>query len=74
MIYRRFGYLQSRILLQKQDEMRELEDQLDTMDKEDMENDFDKLYSRKSQGAARLDLLTTIENTFCQYCERCLPL
>ncbi|KAL8740282.1 MAG: hypothetical protein Q9190_007000, partial [Brigantiaea leucoxantha] len=35
MMYRRFGFLYSRILLSKQDELRELEDTLDDMDKRD---------------------------------------
>ena len=35
MIYRRFGFLHARILLQKQDELRELEEAIDTIDKED---------------------------------------
>ena len=34
-LYRRFGYLQSRLLLQKQDELRELEDSLREMDERD---------------------------------------
>jgi hypothetical protein len=32
MLYRRFGYLHARILLSKQDELRELEEQLDRED------------------------------------------
>lgn len=35
MIYRRFGFLYSRVLLQKQDELRELEETLDEMDQRD---------------------------------------
>lgn len=35
MIYRRFGFLYSRVLLQKQDELREVEETLDDMDKRD---------------------------------------
>lgn len=35
MIYRRFGFLYSRVLLQKQDELREVEETLDEMDKKD---------------------------------------
>lgn len=36
MIYRRFGFLYSRVLLQKQDELRELEKTLDEMDQRDL--------------------------------------
>jgi hypothetical protein len=35
MVYRRFGYLHSRILLRKQDKLRKLEDELDCYDDED---------------------------------------
>ena len=35
MIYRRFGYLYSRLLLDKQDELREIEENLDETDKRD---------------------------------------
>lgn len=35
MIYRRFGFLYSRVLLQKQDELRELEENLDQLDLKD---------------------------------------
>ena len=35
MIYRRFGYLYSRLLLDKQDELREIEENLDKTDKRD---------------------------------------
>lgn len=39
MIYRRFGYLHSRVLLRKQDQLRVLENQLDMYDNEDAEED-----------------------------------
>lgn len=35
MIYRRFGFLYSRVLLQKQDELREMEETLDDVDQRD---------------------------------------
>lgn len=35
MIYRRFGYIHSRLLMHRQDELRELEDTLSEMDKND---------------------------------------
>ena len=34
MLYRRFGYLQSRLLLDKQDDLRRLQEALDTYDKD----------------------------------------
>ncbi|KAL9609024.1 MAG: hypothetical protein Q9167_006187, partial [Letrouitia subvulpina] len=44
MIYRRFGFLYSRVLLSKQDELRELEDSLDDMDRRDAK---ESTYSKK---------------------------
>jgi hypothetical protein len=35
MVYRRFGYLHSRVLLRKQDKLRKLEDELDSYDDDD---------------------------------------
>jgi hypothetical protein len=37
MLYRRFGYVHARILLQKQDELKEIEEQLQIIDKADDE-------------------------------------
>lgn len=38
MIYRRFGYIHARLLMQRQDELRELEDDLEDLDKRDGKN------------------------------------
>ena len=46
MIYRRFGFLHARILLAKQDEIANLEEELDEMDKNDMRNDQRALQNR----------------------------
>jgi hypothetical protein len=35
MLFRRFGYIHARILLQKQDELKEIEEQLRSMDERD---------------------------------------
>jgi hypothetical protein len=64
--YRRFGYLQSRLLLQKQDELRILEERLDQMDQDDMQ-DMEKLRMREKQGSGRTALLRDIEEAFCKY-------
>lgn len=45
-IYRRFGYAQARLLLEKQDEMRLLEEGLIEMDKEDERTGSQRLISR----------------------------
>ncbi|CAG8954500.1 hypothetical protein HYFRA_00004413 [Hymenoscyphus fraxineus] len=39
MVYRRFGYLHSRVLLRKQDQLRTLEDELDDYDDSDIEKE-----------------------------------
>ncbi|MCJ1372338.1 hypothetical protein MMC20_003562 [Loxospora ochrophaea] len=43
MIYRRFGFLFSRVLLYKQDELRELEENLNDMDERDAEDPDDRV-------------------------------
>lgn len=71
MLYRRFGFLQSRLLLNKQDELRELEKDLDRLDKYDEMNNPGILRSRERDGAEkgkRKGLLREIERTFKEYC------
>lgn len=46
MLYRRFGFLQTRLLLYKQDELRELEEELDALDKDDAQHHKEYLGSR----------------------------
>lgn len=48
-VYRRFGYLHSRLLLYKQDELRELEERLQTMDNLDLGGDNDTKKCLKSR-------------------------
>ena len=67
MIYRRFGYLQSRILLEKQDELRSLEQQLDELDASEMHNAPNNLFVREHQGEVRKKLLENIELVFGNY-------
>lgn len=67
MQYRRFGYLQSRILLQRQDELRVLEEQLETLDGKDYYDEPHKLQRRELQGEARTKLLEDVEAKFCKY-------
>jgi hypothetical protein len=66
-IYRRYSYLQSRLLLEKQDQLRELEDRLDAHDEQDVSR-----YTRQGldpdQASARHDLLKEIENALMSYC------
>jgi hypothetical protein len=67
MLYRRYGYLQSRILLEKQDELRLLEEQLDELDRLEMNVRPHKLFTRMQQGDVRQGLLKKIETAFCEY-------
>ncbi|KAM0717842.1 hypothetical protein Q7P37_006174 [Cladosporium fusiforme] len=64
-LYRRFGYLQSRLLLEKQDALRVLEDRLNEFDLKDKA----KSNTRKSnvQPSLREELLKEIEQAFNSY-------
>jgi hypothetical protein len=66
-IYRRYSYLQSRLLLEKQDQLRELEDRLDAHDEQDASR-----YTRKGldpdKASARHSLLKEIETVLMSYC------
>jgi hypothetical protein len=67
MLYRRFGFLQARLLLNKQDQLRALEEQLDEMDRGD---DEEYLKSRELDDAddrPRTKLLKKIEVKFREY-------
>lgn len=72
MIYRRFGYIQSRLLLEKQDELRMLEDKLDILDRE-MYNQRDGDVTTRDLpsdiAAPRKELIQRIEEAFCGYGE-----
>jgi hypothetical protein len=72
MVYRRFGYVQSRLLLEKQDDLRRLESALDRLDKRDFNEDETALMSRhdieEPEFAARRELLHKIETKFHEYC------
>jgi hypothetical protein len=67
LIFRRFGYVQCRLLLQKQDELRTLEEQLDDMDDEGRYGDFETIYTRQAQGEARRNLLRELEAKYLEY-------
>ncbi|KAL9119124.1 MAG: hypothetical protein Q9187_004320 [Circinaria calcarea] len=78
-IYRRFGFLHARLLLYKQDELRELEDELREMDKRDWKDDSFQncLRSRGKDDApknqhgrsSRKELLQRIEKKTLEYGE-----
>lgn len=77
-IYRRFGFLYSRVLLSKQDELRRLEDALDAMDKRDAKTSDKSRKCLKSQtkdfartstdgSQTRKDLLVIVEGKLHEY-------
>ena len=70
MLYRRFGFIQARILLEKQDEMRILEEKLDMMDQRIERTDPESLKTRdltEADSRPRQELLKKIEIKFCEY-------
>ncbi|KAH7076260.1 hypothetical protein FB567DRAFT_608947 [Paraphoma chrysanthemicola] len=69
-IYRRFGYLQSRILLQKQSELSVLEDRLQALDLDIVAEDGDAFCYQKlwcPQEEEHRQLLEVIEAKYCSY-------
>jgi len=75
MIYRRFGFIHARLLLQKQDELRIMEAELDRMDKRDRFNNVEALQcrmtdeSRTQDGESRKALLSRLQETVLVYDE-----
>lgn len=73
-IYRRFGFLQSRILLGKQEDLRRAEKKLKRIESEMTTNNVNALCSRDIRGAYKekhKQLLADIEQKFCSYCKCC---
>ena len=68
MVYRRFGFIQARLLLEKQDSLRVLEQRLDHLDRAETqgEDNQDNLCSRDHDDQ-RKELMTKIETTFRDY-------
>jgi uncharacterized protein YqgQ len=75
MIYRRFGFLHARLLLQKQDELRMMEAELDRMDQRDKFNNVEALQCRMiderrtQDGETRKSLLNRMQETVLVYDE-----
>ena len=70
MLYRKFGYLQSRILLHRQDELRELEEDLYHLDVVAAKQNPASLQSRDKCAVLNekhTELLDTIENKYKAY-------
>lgn len=67
-IFREFRYLQSRVLLQLQDELRALETQLWRMDEKDRVNNPADLRGRELSGCrSRSEMLARIQQKMVQY-------
>jgi hypothetical protein len=69
-VYRRFGFLQSRLLLNKQDKLRELEEALDGLDQEEAAANvtWPKTRDIEEQHSERRErLLTAIEGEYTSY-------
>jgi hypothetical protein len=67
MLYRRFGFLQARLLLNKQDQLRALEEQLDAIDAEDDEEYLKSRDCDDGDQRPRTKLLKKIEAKFKEY-------
>lgn len=67
MVYRKFGFLQAQILLDKQKELRELEIELGQIDAEGQRLDPRYLYSLAGTSAERKDIICEIEQKFKEY-------
>lgn len=73
MVFRRYGYLSSRLLLEMQDEMRDFEKQLDEMDRRDVSGDPTMLMTRnwdESMSRRRNRLLNEIRKKYSEYGEQ----
>jgi hypothetical protein len=69
-VYRRFGYLQSRILLRKQEELRVLEESLQKTEQKILDEDSDALCYNKlfcTQATKHEEILDNIEKAYCSY-------
>lgn len=69
-VYRRFGFLQSRLLLDKQDKLRRLEDALDKLDRREAKKDRKRPMTTdllEEDVAPRQKLLANIEKEFTSY-------
>jgi hypothetical protein len=70
MLYRRFGFLQARLLLSRQDELRRLEERLDSLDKKHSKENSRWLHSREDDdimSGDRKKLMLEIEEKFQSY-------
>lgn len=73
MLYRRFGYLQSRLLLEKQDDLAKLELKLDAYEEKEFQDNANSLMTRRhlknDNMMEKAKLLKDIEQTWNEYCK-----
>jgi hypothetical protein len=70
MIYRRFGFLSTRLLLNQQDKLRLLEEELDEIDQDDDEKNSNRNITRdlpEEDSKERQELLVKIKVEYCEY-------
>jgi hypothetical protein len=70
MVYRRFGYIQSRLLLDKQDELRKLEQELGDFDQQVQRQRPANLTTRDlgpSDAASRVQLMNKVARSFREF-------
>jgi hypothetical protein len=71
MLFRRFGFLQTRLLLEKQDDLRQLELELERLDKREAkkpgETTSDRLKARRYRSNERKELNLRIEKAWLDY-------
>jgi hypothetical protein len=70
MIYRRFGFLSTRLLLDQQDQLRLLEEELDNIDQYEDENNPHHNCTRdlpEEEASVREELLGRIKKEYCEY-------
>jgi hypothetical protein len=75
MLYRRFGYVQARLLIERQEDLRKLEAELDSFDKEmAVKKNQSILRSRDERSSdrdvqRRRALIDSLQKKFCEYCQ-----
>jgi hypothetical protein len=70
MIYRRFGFLSTRLLLNQQDKLRLLEEELDEIDQDDDEKNNNRNITRdlpEEDSKERQELLVKIKEEYYEY-------
>lgn len=70
MMYRRFGFIQARLLLDKQNELQYLERRLDKEDNRTPESDLQNAELGSESPSRRKELLRNLETKYLEYSKR----